>query len=74
MVLSMKDKFIIAERLQNGECVTKLAQDYGVGKSTISGLKKQNAAIESHKHRKLLFIFIYVHKLLMSDYANKSVL
>jgi hypothetical protein len=24
-----------------------------------------------HKHRKRFFIFIYVHKLLMSDYANK---
>jgi hypothetical protein len=41
----MKDKFTITERLQNG--VTKLAQGYGVGKSTISGLKKQKAAIES---------------------------
>jgi hypothetical protein len=27
--------------------VTQLAQEYGVGKSTISGLKKQKAAIES---------------------------
>jgi hypothetical protein len=43
----MKDKFTITERLLNGGCVTKLAQEYGVGKSIISGLKKQIAAIES---------------------------
>ena len=44
-VLSFKDKFTITERLRNGESVTKLALEFGIGKPTVCELKKQKESI-----------------------------
>ncbi|XP_026479269.1 jerky protein homolog-like [Ctenocephalides felis] len=41
VVLSMKDKYDIIRRLDEGELPTKLALEYGVGKSTVSDIRKQ---------------------------------
>lgn len=40
VVLSLGDKVKILKRLKNGEAGTKLAVEFGVGKSTISDIKK----------------------------------
>ncbi|XP_026481172.1 jerky protein homolog-like [Ctenocephalides felis] len=45
VVLSMKDKYNIIRRLDEGEPLIKLAIEYGVGKSTISDIRKQKSDI-----------------------------
>ncbi|XP_026475686.1 jerky protein homolog-like [Ctenocephalides felis] len=45
VVLSMKDKYDIIRRLDEGEPAIKLAIEYGVGKSTISYIRKQKSDI-----------------------------
>ncbi|KFM57181.1 Jerky-like protein, partial [Stegodyphus mimosarum] len=45
VVLTMKDKINIIIRLKQGESGSKLADEYGVGKSTISDIKKNSESI-----------------------------
>ncbi|CAH1991027.1 unnamed protein product [Acanthoscelides obtectus] len=45
VVLSIKDKVDILERMKKGESAQSLSVVYGVGKSTISDIKKQSSAI-----------------------------
>lgn len=45
VVLSLGDKVKILKRLKNGEAGTKLAVEFGVGKSTISDIKKNEESI-----------------------------
>ncbi|KAL3288043.1 hypothetical protein HHI36_002495 [Cryptolaemus montrouzieri] len=47
VVLSMKDKYEINERLEKGESATKLSNEYQVGKSTITDIKKQKMSINN---------------------------
>ncbi|CAK1602053.1 unnamed protein product [Parnassius mnemosyne] len=41
VLLSMKDKYEINKRLEEGESATKLSLEYQVGKSTITDIKKK---------------------------------
>jgi len=43
--LSMKDKYEINKRLKESESATKLSNEYKVGKSTITDIKKQKTRI-----------------------------
>ena len=45
VVLSMNDKYEINKRLEEGESATKLSNEYNVGKSTITNIKKQKTNI-----------------------------
>lgn len=45
IVLSMRDKYEINKRLEEGESATKLSNEYKVGKSTITDIKKQKTSI-----------------------------
>lgn len=47
VVLSMKDKYEINKRLEEGESATKLSIEYKVGKSTITDIKKQKTSISN---------------------------
>lgn len=47
VVLSIKDKCDILNKLDQGESMTKLSREYNVGKSTMSDIKKQRASILS---------------------------
>lgn len=47
VVLSMHDKYEINKRLQDGESATKLSNEYGVGKSTITDIRKRKDSIAS---------------------------
>lgn len=48
--LSIAEKAVILQRLQNGELNTMLAREYGVPHSTISSIKKNKWTIESLLH------------------------
>lgn len=47
VVLSIKDKCDILNKLDQGESMSKLSREYNVGKSTMSDIKKQRASILS---------------------------
>lgn len=47
VVLSIREKCDILNKLDQGESMTKLSKEYGVGKSTMSDIKKQRASILS---------------------------
>uniref|UniRef100_H3AB53 HTH CENPB-type domain-containing protein n=1 Tax=Latimeria chalumnae TaxID=7897 RepID=H3AB53_LATCH len=44
-VLPLEKKVVIVNRLENGESVTKLAKEYGLGQSTVSDLKRNSGKI-----------------------------
>lgn len=48
VVLSIKTKHEIIQKLENGESAAKLAKIYGIGKATITGIKSQKCAIENY--------------------------
>nr|XP_031848459.1 jerky protein homolog-like [Nomia melanderi] len=48
VVLSIKTKHEIIQKLENGESAAKLAKIYGIGKATITGIKNQKDAIENY--------------------------
>ncbi|XP_043254135.1 jerky protein homolog-like [Colletes gigas] len=48
VVLSIKTKHEIIQKLENGESAAKLAKIYGIGKATITGIKNQKCAIENY--------------------------
>ncbi|XP_054008992.1 jerky protein homolog-like [Hylaeus anthracinus] len=48
VVLSIKTKHEIIQKLENGESAAKLAKTYGIGKATITGIKNQKCAIENY--------------------------
>lgn len=48
VVLSLVDKTEIIKRLRNGETATKIALDYGIGRTTVNDIKKHQDKIEHH--------------------------
>lgn len=47
VVLSMKDKYEINKRLEEGEPANKLSNEYQFGKSTITDINKQKTSISN---------------------------
>lgn len=45
IVLSLREKITIVKKIKNDEAGTKLAVEYGVGKSTITEIKKNGDSI-----------------------------
>ena len=48
VVLSLENKLAILDRLEKGETKTKLAKEFSVANSTLTGLKKNESKIREY--------------------------